>query len=131
MEHADPITILEFVMKPIETHTDLIPEAVTDGQTLIARVRGEIDLHNSPDLRDALLSLITDQGSKKLVINLQGVPYMDSSAIAVLVELLQRLRKDGGAINLTNLQPRVKGLMEIARLDRIFKVADTEEDALK
>ena len=56
---------------------------------------------------------------------------MDSSAIAVLVEALQKLRKIGGKLYLTNLQPRVKGLLEIARLDTIFVLAATDDEALK
>jgi anti-anti-sigma factor len=55
---------------------------------------------------------------------------MDSSAIAVLVEMLQKVRKGGGQIFLTNLQPRVKGLLEIARLDTIFVLAADENEAL-
>ena len=67
---------------------------------------------------------------KKLILNLGQVPYMDSSAIAVLVEALQKMRKTGGKVFLTNLQPRVKGFLEIARLDSIFSVVPTEDEAL-
>jgi anti-anti-sigma factor len=56
---------------------------------------------------------------------------MDSSAIAVLVEALQKLRKTGGKIYLTNLQPRVKGLIEIARLNTVFVCVTDEAEALK
>ena len=49
---------------------------------------------------------------------------MDSSAIAVLVEAMQKLRKTGGRVYLTNLQPRVKGLLEIARLGSIFVIVE-------
>jgi len=64
------------------------------------------------------------------VLNLSQVPYMDSSAIAVMVETLQKLRKFGGKLYLTNLQPRVKGLLEIARLDSIFVITADEAEAL-
>ena len=101
------------------------------GDAVIATLRGEIDLHNSPPVRAALLKLLDENKPAKLVLNLAEVPYMDSSAIAVLVEALQRLRKTGGKIYLTDLQPRVKGLLEIARLDSIFAVVPTEADALK
>jgi len=101
------------------------------GDAVIATLRGEIDLHNSPPVRTALLKLLDESKPAKLVLNLADVPYMDSSAIAVLVEALQRLRKTGGKIYLTDLQPRVKGLLEIARLDSIFSVVPTEADALK
>ena len=101
------------------------------GDAVVATLRGEIDLHNSPDVRARLLKFLDENKPKKLVLNLGDVPYMDSSAIAVLVEALQKMRKTGGKIYLTNLQPRVKGLLEIARLDSIFSVVASEEDALK
>jgi len=79
-------------------------------------------------LRDFLKEALAE--TPRMVLNLAQVPYMDSSAIAVLVEALQKIRKIGGRIFLTDLQPRVKGLLEIARLDSIFVVAKDEADAL-
>jgi anti-anti-sigma factor len=109
----------------------VVPSIRHAGDTVVATLQGEIDLHNSPSVRTALLKFLDENRPKKLVLNLAAVPYMDSSAIAVLVEALQRMRKIGGKIYLSNLQPRVKGLLEIARLDSIFIVVETEEDALK
>ena len=114
----------------LKTQSDLIPTARQDGETVFGVVRGEIDLHNSPDLRGALLTILTTAKPKKLVLNLNAVPYMDSSAIAVFVESLQKLRKTGGKLYLTNLQPRVKGLLEIARLDSIFVICADEAEAM-
>jgi anti-sigma B factor antagonist len=115
----------------LKTQSDLIPTANKDGDMVLATVRGEIDLHNSPDLRAALLSILEQAKPKKLILNLSSVPYMDSSAIAVFVESLQKLRKIGGKLYLTHLQPRVKGLLEIARLDSIFVICADEEEAKK
>jgi anti-sigma B factor antagonist len=114
----------------IKTGVDLVPHARVEGEAVLVSVRGEIDLHNSPELRGVLLEVLAKHSPKKLVLNLGQVPYMDSSAIAVLVEALQRIRKGGGRIFLTDLQPRVKGLLEIARLDTIFIVCKDEADAL-
>ena len=118
-------------MAELQSGTELVPSVREEGSNLLASVKGEIDLHRSPELRTALLSLLQTRQPKKLILNLSAVPYMDSSAIAVLVEALQKMRKTGGKIFLTNLQPRVKGLLEIARLDSIFSVVASEEDALK
>ncbi len=63
------------------------------------------------------------------MLNLTQVPYMDSSAIAVLVEMRRKLK--GGKEMLTDLQPRVKGLLEIARLGSIFGIVANEAEALK
>lgn len=115
---------------PIKTSSELIPSARKEGDTVIAAIRGEIDLHNSPEVRTELLDMLQKNEPKKLILNLSQVPYMDSSAIAVLVESLQKMRKIGGKIFLTDLQPRVKGLLEIARLDTIFGIAKDEAEAL-
>jgi anti-sigma B factor antagonist len=119
-------------MSDVNPGIDLVPAVRVEAATnaVVASVRGEIDLHNSTDLRGVLLELLAKHEPKRLVLNLGQVPYMDSSAIAVLVEALQKIRKIGGRIFLTDLQPRVKGLLEIARLDSIFVIAKDEADAL-
>jgi anti-sigma B factor antagonist len=118
-------------MSELRTGSDLIPAARKEGDAVIVAIRGEIDLQNSPELRTELLDLLVKHAPQRLVLNLAQVPYMDSSAIAVLVELLQKARKTGGRIFLTNLQPRVKGLLEIARLGSIFGIVEDEAAALK
>jgi anti-anti-sigma factor len=118
-------------MTPLKTDTDLVPSARKEGDTVIASIYGEIDLHNSPEVRRALLMLLQQNNPNKLVLNLTQVPYMDSSAVAVLVETLQKMRKIGGKVCLTNLQPRVQGLLEIARLGSIFVITKTEEEAIQ
>src|SRR5919112_6542452 len=118
-------------MADLRTASELIPAARQEGDAVVVAVRGEIDLQNSPELRTELLDLLTKHSPQRLVLNLAQVPYMDSSAIAVLVELLQKVRKTGGKVYLTSLQPRVKGLVEIARLGSIFSIVSDEAEALK
>jgi anti-sigma B factor antagonist len=96
------------------------------GDLLTVAVRGEVDMNNSPELRSALLALIASKPPKKILLDLKEVPYMDSSAIAVMVELLRKVKK----IFLTGIQPRVRGILEIARLDQIFKFVADEKEAL-
>ncbi len=111
-------------------NTDLVSIPRSEGDAVIAEARGEIDLHNSPELRSALLRILAKGLPRRLILNLSQVPYMDSSAVAVLVEALQKLRPSGGRVMLVGLQPRVKGLLEIARLDTIFVLAADEQQAL-
>lgn len=117
-------------MENLTSGTTLIPAVRTEANALVLCVRGELDLHNSPELRTHLLDLITRNQPRRLILNLGEVPYMDSSALAVLVEALKRLMKAGGRVFLVNLQPRVKGLLEIARLATIFVVCKDEQEAL-
>jgi anti-sigma B factor antagonist len=115
----------------IPTQSAVLPSAKRVGANLVAVVKGDVDLKTSPDLRTALLSLIKDKIPERLILDLSATSYMDSSAIAVLVEMLQKTRKSGGKVCLIRLQPRVRGLLEIARLDTIFTLAETEEEAMK
>jgi anti-sigma B factor antagonist len=100
------------------------------GDSAIVTLAGDIDLHNSPEVRSALLQLLAKDPPKRLILDLEKVPYVDSSAIAVFVEALQKLRKTGGKVVLCCLQPRVNGLLEIARLNTIFALAANEQEAL-
>src|SRR4051812_22958969 len=117
-------------MEILRTTTPLIPSARKELDCLVLAVRGELDLHNSPELRTSLLDLIQRQAPRKLILNLAQVPYMDSSALAVLVESLKKLLKTGGQVLLVELQPRVKGLLEIARLTTVFGICANEAEAL-
>jgi anti-sigma B factor antagonist len=112
------------LMEEFKTGNPMVPAARKDGEVLYATIAGEIDLNNSPSLRTTLFDLAARHSPKRMVLNLAQVPYMDSSAIAVLVELMRRLR--GGKIALADLQPRVRGLLEIARLDTIFAIVQNE-----
>ncbi|SRR5690348_13196017 len=112
------------------TTTELVPTARLVGTTMVIEVQGEIDLHNSPDLRTEILHLLNKHKPKSLVLNLAKVPYMDSSAAAVLVEAIRIIRPKGGKIYLAGLQPRVKGLLEVARLGTIFTIVKDEAEAL-
>ena len=113
------------------TGSNLVPATRREGDAVVVSVRGEIDLHNSPELRGEVLTLLHDYAPRRLILNLAEVPYMDSSAIAVLVEAMQKLRKTGGRVCLTNLQPRVKSLLDIAKLGTIFLIAKDEQEALR
>src|SRR4051794_16845465 len=114
----------------LTTGSELVPQARIEGDALILVAHGEIDLHNSPELRTVIFHFMTRHPVKKVIINMAQVPYMDSSAVAVLVEAIRRLKPAGGKLCLTSLQPRVLGLLEIARLVSIFTIAKDEADAL-
>jgi anti-sigma B factor antagonist len=118
-------------MPELKFNSDLIVSARSEGDVVLVRIRGDIDLHNSPDLRESLLDILEKNKPAKLILNLGEVPYMDSSAIAVLVESLKKLGRPRGKLCLTNLQPRVQSLLEIARLDSIFILAKDEADAMQ
>ncbi len=91
---------------------------------------GDIDLVRSPKLRAALSSAASKK-PRRLVIDLTAVQYMDSSGVATLVEAMQISRRNGTRMLITGLQPRVRSIIEIARLDTVFQIVATRDAALK
>lgn len=83
---------------------------------------GDIDLHRSPALRDHIRRAV-DGRPKRLIVDLQRVPYMDSSGLATLVEAMQLTRRQSTSLVICGLQPRVKSIFEIARLESVFTIA--------
>ena len=82
------------------------------------------------DIRETVKSFIAD-GETKLLVNLAAVDYMDSSGLATLVESLQRLISKGAAMRLVACKDEIRFVIELARLDRIFKLDATMEDSLR
>lgn len=91
-------------------------------------LNGEIDLSRSPELRVALLDAVKSKPSR-LVLDMAGVTYMDSSGVATLVEALQKVNAHGGKLVLCGLQVKVKSIFQIAKLDTIFTIVDDIETA--
>lgn len=98
-------------------------------KTAIVDVAGEIDLHKSNEFQHDLLSVL-DEKPHKIVINLADVTYMDSSGVASLVKLLSRTRSTSSSLCLLSPTLKVMSVLQITRLDSVFDIAQSEEDAL-
>lgn len=96
---------------------------------VVISARGDVDLYSSPKLREAIVNSARGKVSP-IVVNLEGVTYIDSSGVATLVEGLQLSREYGGKLRLVNMSDRVCEVLRLARLDQIFDIHDTEEEAL-
>lgn len=100
-----------------------------DKNVRILEVSGEIDFHSSRELREKCQEIL-NQKCEKLLVNMKKVEYIDSSGLATFVEVLQRMKRAGGKLVLMGLAPAVRGVFEIAKLDSIFSLTDSEDKAL-
>ncbi len=97
-------------------------------QTEILKPTGEIDLHRSPEVKEMLLPLI-QRKAPRILIDMSGVSYIDSSGLAVFIETLQRVLGYGGRFAIFGLQETVRNIFEIARLDQVFQIFPDEAAA--
>ena len=94
----------------------------------VCHVEGEIDINTAPEIKKAFDKLICKK-EPKIVVNFTRVTYVDSSGLATLVEILKNMRSYGGRMRLTNLSPKIKGLFEITKLEKLFEIMVDENDA--
>ncbi len=91
-----------------------------------AVLRGRITIDSSPDLRDTLLKQLASPSCRTLTIDFNGVAYVDTSGLAMLVEILKAARTQGKEFQLTGLKQRPRYLLERTRLLRFFHEANSE-----
>jgi len=105
-----------------------ITEAEEEG-IVDLRLSGEIDLHASPKLRERLHE-IAQRETSALVIDFSGVAYIDSSGLATLVEYVREAKAHNGKLALHGLQPKVKMVFELVRLNELFAIQPDKKSAI-
>ncbi len=100
------------------------------GDIFICKLEGEIDFNNSPELRKSFIKLIENQ-ARKIILDLEKVSYIDSSGLATLVEVVQKLKGSNGQLKLVNLQEKVRGVFEITKLEKLFEIYPQVQQAIE
>ena len=100
------------------------------GDFVSVAIEGEVDLNSSPQLRKVFTEL-AEKGTQKILVNFSKVSYIDSSGLATLIEMMQRLKKGEGKMCLVNMSDKIKSLFEITKLDKLFAIYRTQEEALQ
>ncbi len=101
---------------------------VLDPANTVVDLEGTIDLHNSRGLRTTLFERL--HAASRLALNMNGIRYIDSSGIATLIEVLKEARRLEKHFVLFGLGPAVQDVLKLTNLLGVFRVLDTEEQAL-
>jgi anti-sigma B factor antagonist len=101
------------------------------GEVTILDLKGKIVINEGDEaLRDKINSLI-HQNRKKILLNLENVPYIDSAGLGEVVRTYTTVSRQGGQLKLVNLTKRITDLLSITKLLTVFETFETEPDALK
>jgi anti-sigma B factor antagonist len=101
------------------------------GDVTILDLSGEVRIgEGAVSLRDSIRNL-SDQGKKKVLLNLAGVKYMDSTGVGELIANYTTVTKQGGQLKLLSLTDRIQNLLVITKLLTVFDSYDNEAEALK
>jgi anti-sigma B factor antagonist len=110
------------------------PPAVTTIEKLdsvhVVTLSGEIDAYTAPSLRDDLHHLVEHEGALIVVIDLESVTFMDSSALGAIVGVLRRLREREGELRIVQPRTAASRIFELTGLDAVLDLYDELPDAL-
>ena len=101
------------------------------GDVAIIKVTGDITLDKGGDvlLKDKVQSLL-QQGHTQVLIDLSGVPYVDSAGLGQLVQAYATTKNRGGVLKLMNVTKRLRDLLVVTKLLTVFEAFDDEASAL-
>ena len=105
-----------------------VVDVAVDGGTAVVRLAGELDLYNAEQLREGLARAL-DSKPERLVVDLERVAFIDSTALGVLIEARRGLA-DGSKFRLAAPGLEVRRALEISGLHRHFAVDETVAGAL-
>ena len=99
-----------------------------NGVTVIAPT-GRLDVAGAPALKDAVSEAVKN-GQPRLVIDLEGVSFVDSTGLGSVIAALKQVRTSNGDLRLAAPNQQVRVVLELTTLDRVFPYYATVEDAL-
>lgn len=108
---------------------DLKVETRHEGDVAVVAATGEVDVFTAPGL-DSEITALLEQGTSRLVVDLTGVSFLDSTGLGVLVKGLKTARDAGGSMQLVVTSDRIRKIFDITGLDASLPLFDTVDDAL-
>jgi anti-sigma B factor antagonist len=103
----------------------------TAGDVTILDVAGKMTLGEGDEILKDKVHSLSLQGRKKIVLNLAGVPYIDSAGLGEIVRTYTTVSREGGSLKLLGLTKRITDLLSITKLLTVFETYDNEADAVR
>lgn len=98
--------------------------------TLLVRVKGELDLHTADDLRESIEQHLKDHPSlKNMIMDLGGTSFIDSSGVGVILGRYKTLTARGGKLAAASVNPAVKRIFELSGMLKLMSIHDNMEEA--
>jgi anti-sigma B factor antagonist len=106
-----------------------LSDAKSASGVMIVRVDGQLVVGNRNELKEHLQRLL-EKGERRFLIDFAQTGYIDSSGLGALVALARKVREEGGDLRLSGLNEDLRSLFELTKLDTLFAISDTPDQAL-
>ena len=108
---------------------EIVERTVND--VTVLDLKGKMTLGEGDELLKDKINSLLAAGKKKLLLNLEGVPYIDSAGLGEVVRTYTTVSRQGGSLKLLNLTKRIEDLLSITKLLTVFDTFDSEAEAIK
>ena len=108
---------------------EIVERTVSD--VTVLDLKGKMTLGEGDELLKDKINSLLAAGKKKLLLNLESVPYIDSAGLGEVVRTYTTVSRQGGSLKLLNLTKRIEDLLSITKLLTVFDTYDSEADAIK
>jgi len=100
-------------------------------EVTVLDLKGKMTLGEGDELLKDKINSLLASGKKKLLLNLEGVPYIDSAGLGEVVRTYTTVSRQGGSLKLLNLTKRIEDLLSITKLLTVFDTFDSEAEAVQ
>ena len=108
---------------------EIVERTVSD--VTVLDLKGKMTLGEGDELLKDKINSLLASGKKKLLLNLECVPYIDSAGLGEVVRTYTTVSRQGGSLKLLNLTKRIEDLLSITKLLTVFDTFDSEAEAVK
>ena len=98
---------------------------------VVLDLTGKLTIGEGDELLKERISNLIQQGHRKLLLNLEGVPYVDSAGLGEIVRTYTTVSRQGGNLKLVNLTKRITDLLAITKLLTVFETYESEDEAVQ
>ncbi|HAU38099.1 MAG TPA: anti-sigma factor antagonist [Phycisphaerales bacterium] len=112
--------------------TPRVKVSVENGVTVVTLTdRKILDEISITQIGEQLYALVAEAKTPRLVLDFQSVSHMSSSALGMLITLHKRVREKKGEMRMCNIQPAIYEVFVITRLNEIFQISESKQDAIQ
>lgn len=98
---------------------------------LVVRLAGELDHHSVEEVRQEINNILDKGYIKHILFNLQELHFMDSAGLGMVLGRYKALSAMGGTLSICGAKPQVQKLFQLSGIDKIARMYETEDEALR
>ncbi|MEN8905560.1 MAG: STAS domain-containing protein [Clostridiales bacterium] len=96
----------------------------------VVKLTGQVRVSTQNNFKDLLDNLVKESAGQKVVVNMEGMVYMNSIGLGIIIDTYKKFREQNGKIVLCSLLPEIMNLFEVTKLNNFIEIYSNESEAM-